>query len=115
MSAFILVVALSVQAYFEGIAFGLLTSIESVWQLGIGILIHKSAVALSLGGAFANTKYTLREILLFLGVYSIIAPIGIIIGMAITESNKLVDTTFMSISGGTFIYVACSEIIANEF
>ena len=28
----------------------------------IGILIHKSAVALSLGGAFANTKYTLREI-----------------------------------------------------
>ena len=35
--------------------------------------------------------------------------------MAITDSNKLVDTTFMSLSGGTFIYVACSEIIVAEF
>ena len=44
-----------------------------------------------------------------------IAPIGIIIGMQISDSNKLVDTVFLSISGGTFIYVACSEIIVNEF
>ena len=43
------------------------------------------------------------------------APLGILIGMSITDSNKLVDVTFLSLSGGTFVYVACSEIIVAEF
>lgn len=43
------------------------------------------------------------------------APIGIAIGMSIADSNKLIDVTFLGISGGTFIYVACSEIIVAEF
>ena len=70
---------------------------------------------MSLGGAFARTGYSTKEIILFLGIFSVIAPIGILIGMQIADSNKLVDVTFLSISGGTFIYVACSEIIVAEF
>lgn len=35
--------------------------------------------------------------------------------MSIADSNKLVDVIFLGLSGGTFIYVACSEIIVNEF
>ena len=81
----------------------------------MGIIIHKSAAAVSLGGAFARTGFTLKEILLFLGIFSVIAPIGIIIGMLISEGNALIDVTFLGLSGGTFIYVACSEIIVAEF
>jgi len=114
-AAIILVLALGAHAFFEGIAFGLLTTIESAGQLGAGIMIHKSAAAISLGGAFARTGYNTKEIILFLGIFSIIAPLGIIIGMQIAESNKIIDTIFMSVSGGTFIYVACSEIIVGEF
>ena len=114
-SAIILVLALGAHAFFEGIAFGLQTEISSAGQLAAGILIHKSAASISLGGAFARTGYSTKEIFLFLGIFSIIAPIGIIIGMQVADSNKLVDVTFMGISGGTFIYVACSEIVVNEF
>ena len=114
-AAIVLVLALGAHAFFEGIAFGLQTSIGSAGQLAAGILIHKTAAAISLGGAFARTGYTTKEILLLLVIFSIIAPIGIIIGIQISESNKLVDTVFMSLSGGTFIYVACSEIIVAEF
>lgn len=57
----------------------------------------------------------MREIAIFLLIFSIIAPIGIGIGMSIADSNKIVDVVFLGISGGTFIYVACSEIIVNEF
>lgn len=114
-AAIILVLALGAHAFFEGIAFGLQTSIESAGQLAAGILIHKSAAAVSLGGAFANTGYTLKEIILFLTIFSIIAPIGIIIGMSISNSDKIIDVVFLSLSGGTFIYVACSEIIVAEF
>ena len=114
-AAIILVLALGAHAFFEGIAFGLQTSIESAGQLAAGILIHKSAAAVSLGGAFANTGYSLKEIILFLTIFSIIAPIGIVIGMSISNSDKIIDVVFLSLSGGTFIYVACSEIIVSEF
>ena len=81
----------------------------------MGIVIHKSAAAVSLGGAFARTGFSLKEILLFLGIFSVLSPIGVIIGMYIAESNALVDVAFLGLSGGTFIYVACSEIIVAEF
>lgn len=83
--------------------------------MAAGILIHKSAAAISLGGAFARSGYSVKEIIVLLCIFSVIAPLGIIIGMQIADSNKLVDTVFLSISGGTFLYVACSEIIVNEF
>ena len=35
--------------------------------------------------------------------------------MNLSKSNPIADTIFMSIAGGTFIYVACSEIIVHEF
>ena len=114
-AAIILVLAIGVHALFEGIALGLQKEIEEVGQLGAGIIIHKSAAAASLGGAFTRTGYTLKQIILFIVLFALTTPIGILIGMAITESNALIDTIFMGLSGGTFIYVACSEIIVAEF
>jgi len=35
--------------------------------------------------------------------------------MAVSGSNLILDVIFHSLSGGTFIYVACSEIIVQEF
>ena len=107
--------AIGVHAFFEGIAFGLLTSIELAGQLAVGILIHKSAAAVSLGGTFARAGFSLKEICLFLGIFSLTTPIGIVIGMQISESNVLIDVALLGLSGGTFIYCACSEIIVAEF
>merc|ERR1712151_591559 len=53
-TAIVLVLALGFHSLFEGIAFGLLSEIESAWQLAAGIGIHKTAAAISLGGAFAR-------------------------------------------------------------
>jgi len=114
-SGIILALALGVHSFFEGIAFGLTPKISNAGQLAAGILIHKGAAVISLGGAFARTGYSLKAIALFLGIFSLTAPLGIIIGIIVSESNKLVDVVFLSISGGTFLYVACSEIIVNEF
>ena len=47
-------------------------------------------------------------------LFSAFSPLGIIIGM-ITSGNKLVEAVFLAISTGTFIYVACSEVIVEEF
>ena len=114
-SAIVLVIAIGAHAFFEGIAFGLQSEIEKAAQLAIGIIIHKSAAAVSLGASFTAAGMTLKEIALLLLIFAIIAPLGIGIGMAISEVNALLDTILMGLSGGTFLYVACSEIITNEF
>ena len=114
-TAIVLVLALGFHSLFEGIAFGLQTEISSAGQLAAGVIIHKTAAAISLGGTFASTGFSFCQILLFIGLFSILTPIGVVIGMLAAETNLLVDTIFVCLSGGTFIYVACSEIIITEF
>ena len=78
-------------------------------------MIHKTVEGIALGASFTRSGYSLKEIALFLFIFSLISPIGIIIGLFIADSNELVNLCFLAISGGTFIYVACSEIIVHEF
>ena len=71
----ILAFAMGFHAFFEGIAFGLLAEVNLAFQLSIGIIIHKTAAAVSLGGAFANTGYSFVPILILTIVFAICAPI----------------------------------------
>ena len=48
--------------------------------------------------------------------YILSAPIGIIVGAAISTSS--IDTTLViiqSLSAGTFVYLACCDLIVHEF
>lgn len=110
-----LVLALGVHSIFEGIALGLQESAESAGKLAAGILLHKLAAAVSLGGSFARTGFNLKVIIILLAIFSITTPLGIIIGMSISDSDPVVDVIFQGLSVGTFVYVACSEIITMEF
>jgi len=48
-SGIVLALALSVHSLFEGVAFGLMPTVEQMWQLGIGIFIHKACGVIALG------------------------------------------------------------------
>lgn len=48
LTPFILMIALSVHAMFEGIALGIMTNFGSVMNLMISVLIHKAAEAMSI-------------------------------------------------------------------
>ena len=85
-------------------------------QLAIGIMIHEITAAIALGTSFVKAGFTSCELFWILTVFTLITPTGIIIGMIIAEkSTALVDMIFFAISAGTFFYVACTEIIVNEF
>jgi zinc transporter ZupT len=78
-------------------------------------MIHKTVEGISLGASFTRAGHSFKEIALFLGVFSLVSPLGIVIGLFITDADALVSLCFLGLSGGTFIYVACSEIIVHEF
>merc|ERR1711957_445292 len=111
----VMVLALAVHAVFEGIAFGLLADFVQAWQLAVGIVLHKGAAVITIGASLAATGYTTKQVFGFLLLFALMAPIGIAIGMSASGASPVVNIAFMSLSGGTFIYVACTEIVAHEF
>ena len=114
-TAVVLVLALGFHALFEGVAFGLMTEITKAGQLALGVVIHKGAEAISLGGALTKTGFSLCEVAALIFLFSILTPIGGIAGLIFADTSIIVDTVFMAIAGGTFIYVSCSEMVVQEF
>lgn len=47
--------------------------------------------------------------------FAIASPLGIIIGMFLRDTSPMVNVVFSSIAAGTFVYIACSEVIVEEF
>lgn len=70
---------------------------------------------MSLGAGFAKTGFSLGKIVLFILLFSLSTPIGIVIGMNLESMTDLVTSIFFQLSAGTFVYVACTEIITHEF
>jgi zinc transporter 1/2/3 len=48
-------------------------------------------------------------------VFALFTPLGITLGLILSNSNKLVEGIVLGVSTGTFIYVAASEVIVEEF
>lgn len=80
---FILMLAFGIHEFFEGIAFGLMDSTDAAVQLAVGIIIHKTCAALSLGASFSKAGFTACKIAIFMLCFSISTPLGIVIGMNI--------------------------------
>ena len=113
-----LLVALSTHAIFEGIALGLTKERTGTINIMMALLIHKSPEAISLGVSLSKnfkTKEEIRRAIFLLVAFAFAAPIGVGIGMGLSEANDMIEIIFSSFAGGTFIYIAASEVIVEEF
>jgi zinc transporter ZupT len=52
--------------------------------------------------------------LIFTG-FALCQSVGLAIGIGLTSAPDIVSSLILSIAGGTFVYIACSEIIVHEF
>jgi len=48
-------------------------------------------------------------------IFAAATPLGTVIGILLSGMSEIVNVIFMSIAGGSFIYVSCSELIVEEF
>ena len=116
MTPFILMIALSVHSIFEGLALGLSQTESAVMNMVIAILIHKGAAGSSLGISLVKTfPDNFRLCRQLVGVFSVATPLGVLIGMAVAEAGDIYEVIFSSIAAGSFFYIACSEVIVEEF
>ena len=116
MTPFILMIALSVHSIFEGLALGLQKSVSGTLNMVIAILIHKGAAGSSLGislvKTFPNDFRLCRQLVT---VFACATPLGVGIGMILANADDIYEIIFSSIAAGSFVYIACTEVIVEEF
>jgi len=113
---FMLMIALSIHATFEGIACGLQPKFQDTMDIVIAILVHKGAAASALGISLVkNFPDDFRMVRQLVFLFSIATPVGVIIGMLCSNAGDIVDVIMSSLAGGTFIYIGCTEIVVHEF
>ena len=86
MKTVVLLIALSLHMIFEGLATGLQKTESEVWTLLSVIMLHKCMIAFSIGLQIWTFRKMKLIILAAVG-FSVVAPVGIIIGAAVSEVN----------------------------
>jgi zinc transporter ZupT len=70
-------VGLSLHAYLEGLPFGQHDHKYGIWSFLIGVMLHKMPVAFVLGSMLVGTGYNKKKVILYVVVFSCMAPLGL--------------------------------------
>lgn len=114
------VLALSFHAIFEGLAVGLEPSISSVVYLAAAIATHKLVISFCVGMELYVAGASTRTTLGYLSIFSMVTPIGIGVGLALShfknDSETLgpTPTILQGMAAGTLLYVVFFEVLARE-
>mmetsp|Transcript_20773 Transcript_20773/g.48196 ORF Transcript_20773/g.48196 Transcript_20773/m.48196 type:complete len:456 (-) Transcript_20773:2720-4087(-) len=115
-SAVILLGALGVHSVLEMMALGLSDSFGDSALLTMSIALHQPAESIALLVAFLKSGMPKNQILQYLSIFSCMGPIGVALGMAVNEyAAPVVDSIFLAIVAGTFVYVGATEVIPEEW
>ncbi|EAR98829.1 metal cation transporter, ZIP family protein (macronuclear) [Tetrahymena thermophila SB210] len=115
ITPFVLQIALGIHATLEGLAIGVEQDFSKCLTITLAILVHKWAEGLVLGLALKQSKMNINRATIMVIIQSTMNPLGICIGWGLSGNGYLINGILMSISAGTFIYIATQEIIAQEF
>lgn len=116
---YVLVFAISLHSLFEGLSVGLTVNMETLIQLLIGLLIHKSIIAFSIGVQLVDADLKSLAVLICLVIFASMAPIGIGLGVIVLDYSNDVVKKFSSgvlqgIATGSFLYVTFFEVLPHE-
>jgi len=113
------VAALSVHSVFEGMAIGLESSVADVWKTFGAVTVHKCVVTFCVGSDLVNSDTTnLCSYITFMIIYCLTTPIGVCIGVGVTEGPAHYDHMavglLQGLSAGTILYVVIFEVLQRE-
>ncbi|CAD8138958.1 unnamed protein product [Paramecium pentaurelia] len=115
LKPYLLSTAIGLHAIFEGIALGVTKRTSDTLALGLSLMGHKWAEGWALGVAFRESSVEQEIQIKFIIFSALLSPIGIIIGMLIARESILITGIVQSLTAGTFIYIASTELIVEEF
>jgi len=117
---FLVVLALSIHDLFEGMALGVASRQSSAWFLLLAFASHKWVISGTLGLKWARSALRPLIAVLYMTVFCGVSPIGIGIGMALTDprqeesANGAALIVVQGIATGSLLYVVFFEILEKE-
>ncbi|KAF3626832.1 Zinc transporter 5 [Capsicum annuum] len=118
----VLEVGIIVHSVIIGIALGASQSPKTIKPLVAALTFHQFFEGMGLGGSIAQAKLKSRAIAIMALFFSLTTPIGIAIGLGITndyDENSptalIVEGIFNSASAGILIYMALVDFLAADF
>ena len=115
VTSYLILLALSIHACFEGIAIGLQNNPSDMFYMFLAITFHKWVEALSIGINLNRSNIERGYLLNFIILFSLMTPLGMLLGIIFCGTSQIAEAIFLSISAGTFIYISASEIVIEEF
>uniref|UniRef100_A0A3Q3XRY1 Solute carrier family 39 member 1 n=1 Tax=Mola mola TaxID=94237 RepID=A0A3Q3XRY1_MOLML len=116
--SFMLFLSLSLHSVFEGLAIGLQSTDSRVLEICIAILVHKSIIVFSLALKLVQSAVPPLWVAAYIGVFAMMSPIGIAIGISVMEAQLAAGTLIQAIleglAAGTFVYITFLEILPHE-
>ena len=110
--------SLSVHSILAGIALGVQDTVQGVNILVVAISAHKTVAAFSLAVSHLRNGASIKKIGIYLTSFSLVTPVGVLIGLAMMESggaNSVAAGVFEGLAVGTFVYVGLVQIVRDEF
>ena len=119
LRSYLLLVALSVHALFEGLAVGLFQDIKNMVQVLGALVIHKCVLAFSMNINLVQHSFSMRAVVKSSFLFSVMSPVGFGIGIlmltyASSNLGRIFSAIFQAIATGTFLYVTFFEIFFHE-
>ena len=119
LRSYLLLVALSVHALFEGLAVGLFQDINNMLQVLGALVIHKCVLAFSMNINLVQHSFSMRAVVKSSFLFSAMSPVGFGIGIlmltyASSNLGQIFSAIFQAIATGTFLYVTFFEIFFHE-
>jgi len=117
---FLVVLALSIHDLFEGIALGVARRQSSAWFLLLAFASHKWVISGCLGLKWARSALRPVIAVVYMTVFCAVSPIGIGIGMALTDpaqQDNINTSALIAVQGiatGSLLYVVFFEILEKE-
>lgn len=119
LPAILLTVALGIHSFIEGLGIGETPDISALESAFVAVVFHKGFTAFALAESLISTGFWAKGqrqwFFLSLGIFILIAIIGIAIGWAASPSaENATAATFVGITSGSFIFVALHELIPEQ-
>merc|ERR1712008_59967 len=117
-----IVLALSIHSVFEGMAIGLQLNVSDVWKLFAAVSIHACAILFSIGAEMLTSGTKRLQIIFYMITLAFVTPLGVIIGMVITEyvdtdssaNQFFIIGLLQGLAGGTLLYITFFEVLDKE-
>jgi len=121
LTSFVVVLALSIHSVFEGMAIGLEEKEAGVWKLFLAVAIHATAIIFCIGTEMIADNTQTSLIVIYMVVLSLVTPIGVVIGIIVTEhmeqasgEHVLAIGVLQGLAAGSLLYITFCEVLTRE-